>query len=545
MRFSVSTKIFLGFAVVIVSFGIVSVYSIFRMQTLGENIRFIREGVIPARDALKGLHSEMKAFEEALGRQHPSDLAWVRSFLPTLEPFGRIEAMRARIRELAARPHLKPRDRRTLETLAGELEQVANGRGALDGLLAIGGLPAVQAVLRGADAPTTDRALYDALARGFDQKVTEGTLDAALEMQSALRSIFRRIDRRVVELGRGFTRAIDATYAQAQRDEDNAILAVIVISTVALLISLGALLISHLTLSPIRQLREGVRRISEGDYGRRVRVSTRDEIGQLAAEFNKMAESLQERDRMLAQQREALLRAERLATIGKMSSQITHEIRNPLSSIGLNVELLEEELDAARNGDADAATEARALLRAVTAEVDRLRDVTERYLRFARLPSADPAPADLVQVLEDLLDFVHEELLASGVQVDTEVGPLPELDIDVQQLRQAFLNLVRNAAEAMPDGGRLRVTTGVEGDAAVVRLADSGVGIPPEDLDQVFDPFYSTKQAGTGLGLALTQQILTDHGGTIEIESPPEGGTVVVVRIPLAGRHPANDTDET
>lgn len=539
MRLSVSTKIFLGFALVIASFGVVSVYSIARMQTLGENVRFIREGVVPARDALRGLRTEMKGFEEALARRRPSDLAWVRSFLPTLEPFERIGSQRRRVLELAARPHLTPRDRRTLETLAAELRQIEEGRAALDVLVAAGGPPAVQVVLREPNAPTSDRALYGVLTRAFDQKLTEGDTEAALDMQSALGSILRRIDRRLIELGRGFTRAIDATYAEAQRDEDNAILAVIVISTVALLISLGALLSSHLTLRPIRQLREGVRRIAEGDYARRVPVSTHDEIGQLAVEFNRMAESLQERDRMLARQREALLRAERLATIGKMSSQITHEIRNPLSSIGLNVELLEEELAAASAGDAEAAAEAGALLRAVTAEVDRLRDVTERYLRFARLPTADPSPGDLVRVIEDLLEFSHEELQARRVEVETALAPLPQLDIDVQQLRQAFLNVVRNAEEAMPDGGRLSVSTGVEDGAAVIRFADSGVGIPPDDLDKVFDPFYSTKQAGTGLGLALTQQIVSDHGGAIDLDSRPGEGTTVIVRIPLpAGEGP-------
>jgi signal transduction histidine kinase len=542
MRLSITTKIFLGFAVVIASFGVVSLYSIVRMQTLGENVRFIREGVIPARDALRELHSEMKGFEEALGRRRPSDLSWVRSFLPTLAPFERIEALRGRVVELAARPHLSARDRRTLEKLATELQHIGTGNAALEALRSTGGPPPVQLLLRDPLAPTTDRALYGVLTRAFDQRVTEGDQDAALDLQSALGSVLRRIDRRLVELGRGFTRAIAATYAEAQRDEDNAILAVVASATVALLISLGALLSSHLTLRPIRALREGVLRIAEGDYARRVPVTTRDEVGQLAAEFNRMAESLQERDRMLARQREALLRAERLATIGKMSSQITHEIRNPLSSIGLNVELLEEELLAASTGDAEAAREAAALLRAVTGEVDRLRDVTERYLRFARVPSADPSPGDLVQVVADLLDFSREELQTRGVQVEVALAPLPQLDIDVQQLRQAFLNLVRNAAEAMPDGGRLRVETAVDGETVVVRFCDSGVGIPAEDLDKVFDPFFSTKQAGTGLGLALTQQIVSDHGGAIDLSSRPQAGTTVSVRLPLpgaAGREPS------
>ena len=533
MRFSVSTKIFLGFAVVIASFGIVSLYSIHRMRSLGENLRFVREGVIPARDALRELRSELKAFEEAFGRRRASDLEWVRSFLPSLRPYARIDTMRARVGELAGRPHLRPRDRAPLQTLAAELGDIGRQNGALEGLRKTGGLPAVLAALEGPDAPTTDRGLYDVLARTLGQKVTEGHHDAAVQMQTALRGIFRRVDKDLVALGRRFDRAIDTTYTQAARDEDSAILAVVIISTVALLISLAALLISHLTLSPIRHLREGVRRISEGDYGRRVHVSTQDEIGQLAAEFNKMVASLVERDHILARQREELVRAERLATIGKMSSQITHEIRNPLSSIGLNVELLEEELEAAATGDAAAVDEGRALLRAVTDEVDRLRDVTEHYLRFARLPEPERVSTDLVLLLEDLLVFLGGELEGQAIETELALDPLPALHLDGQQLRQAFLNLVRNAAEAMPDGGRIRVSTRREGPHAVVRLSDTGVGIPEEHLGQLFDPFFSTKRTGTGLGLALTQQMISQHGGSIEVESAQGEGTTVSVRLPL------------
>ena len=414
---SVATKIFLGFTVVIVSFGLVSVDSIFRMRSLGENLRFLREGVIPTRDKLKDLHSELKAFEVALSRRRLSDLEWLQSFLPTLEPFERIAEMVSRIDALADRAHVKPANRRMLAEVGQRLEVLVSGRLALDGLLEARGLPRVQKLITELPPEATDPDLFALLARELDQCVRDDDLATAREIQRALRGIFRHVERKILEVAHRYTLAIEATTQQAERDEDNAILAVIISSTVALFISLAALFVSYLTLAPIRQLRGGVRRISEGDYERRVRVSTRDEIGQLAAEFNKMAQSLAERDHILEQQREALLRADRLATIGKMSSQVTHEIRNPLSSIGLNVELLEDELERAATGDADAAAEARALLGAVTAEVDRLRAVTEQYLRFARLPKMTRTTASLSRVLTELLNFMREELAGLGIRL--------------------------------------------------------------------------------------------------------------------------------
>lgn len=243
-----------------------------------------------------------------------------------------------------------------------------------------------------------------------------------------------------------------------------------------------------------------------------------------------VAEDVTERVRV----ERALLRSERLAAIGRMSSQITHEVRNPLNSLSLNVEMLEEEL-----GDKEG--EAKTLLRAIAAEIERLTEVTEGYLGFARLPRPQLEREQVNPVVESLLRFVGEEAEKAGVRVAPDLGAsLPEVLADENQLRQALLNVVRNALEALGTngnggrGGTLSVSTRKAGAQVEVVFRDDGPGIAPKDLARIFDPFYSTKADGTGLGLPLTQQIIEEHGGTIACASEPGRGTVFTIRLPAA-----------
>jgi signal transduction histidine kinase len=233
----------------------------------------------------------------------------------------------------------------------------------------------------------------------------------------------------------------------------------------------------------------------------------------------------------LARQRSELLRAERLAAVGRIASQITHEIRNPLNAISLNAELLAEELGPGGTGEAPS------LLRAIGREIDRLNAVVEDYLRFARLPKPQKAREDLNEILAGLLDFIAPEMSAARVEVRRELAPgLPPVLGDEGQLRAAFLNLLRNGREAMPAGGAVTVGTRLAENGEVeAEVRDTGAGIPEEVLPRIFDPFYSTKERGTGLGLAFALQVAREHGGSLRCESQPGRGTAFFVRLPAAG----------
>ena len=309
-------------------------------------------------------------------------------------------------------------------------------------------------------------------------------------------------------------------------DGENALSMAIALGAAGLAVALAVFVFTLRTLRPLGVLRKRTRQVAGGEYAQRTGVTSHDEIGDLAREFDAMADAIQERERRL-------IRSERLATVGRMAAQIAHEVRNPLSSIGLNAELLGDEL-------APGADEARRLIASIIGEVDRLAEITETYLRFARLPRPKLESEDLGVIVRSVIDFSRGELAQDGIALSVDIAPeLPELPADEAQLRQALINLVRNAREAMADSPVKRLEIGVRADAAAGRLtvqvSDSGSGIDGGDLGKIFDPFFSTKERGTGLGLALVQQIVVDHGGQIEVESRAGRGTTFTIGFPVAG----------
>jgi two-component system NtrC family sensor kinase len=295
----------------------------------------------------------------------------------------------------------------------------------------------------------------------------------------------------------------------------------IYLGIVAVLLFLVVTALVAVTLRPLRRLREGARRIAAGDYDKRIPETGPTEIADLAREFNSMGRAVQERE-------EEKLRAARLAMIGEMAQQIAHEVRNPLSSIGLNTDLLEDELG-------DDATEARELCRAIHKEVNRLEEVTEIYLGL-RASKPKLASESLNAIIEDLVGFVRSDLANRQVALETELDPEnPFGQVDANQFRQCLINLVRNAADAVSvnGGGRVVLRTRGEHDRVEVAVEDNGVGIASELLPRMFDPFFSTKKGGTGLGLALTQQIIRDHRGEIHVASRVGRGTTFTLSVPI------------
>jgi len=234
--------------------------------------------------------------------------------------------------------------------------------------------------------------------------------------------------------------------------------------------------------------------------------------------------------RELQAAQERLVQSERLATIGQMAAKVSHEVRNPLGSISLNAELLEDELCALPEvRRAEAAT----LLAAIRSQVDVLGAVTEEYLRFTRLPKPKLEPAALGPLLEELGEFVRGELQRRGVHLSLQVSErLPSLSLDPGQIRQALLNLIRNAAEAMPEGGRIDIEARAGASAVEVAVTDTGTGVPEDIRDKIFDPFFTTKEGGTGLGLAIARQIAVDHGGSLRCETGPGIGTTFRLSLP-------------
>ncbi|PIE20025.1 MAG: hypothetical protein CSA66_01775 [Proteobacteria bacterium] len=543
MKLSVSTKIFLGFAVVIIAFGSTFAYALYQLSTLRRSVTVIWKEVIPISNQLEGLGRQLQAAEELFGLERPSDARWLQQVLPTIEPFDGPQGIGVavdRLRVLTGDGSaLAEADRVTLVAIAADLDRFFTGRELVDAIAGedLGDLADIR-------DPLANDALYDALVRRTLKKASVGELtQLSPEVRASVR-VFRRVNRLVGDAVRRLSTPIQQIDKRAQAEERSTTLAVVIIASGALLISLLMLFVAQLTLRPIRALRAGAKRVAAGRYDERVQVSSGDELGQLADEFNRMAASLEAREELLERQREELLRAERLAVIGKLAAQITHEVRNPLSSIGLNAELLEEELE-----DLEDAGEARESLGAIIREVQRLKSITEEYLHFARLPKPDLGSVDVGALLTQFLSFLSHEvreagisLTAQGLVASLEGGP-PPIEADADQLRQALLNIARNAIEALRDAPaprRIEVTLSPRpGGGVRVRIADNGAGIDPEVADRLFEPFVTGKSHGTGLGLALTREIIHEHGGTITPVSPVADGrgTAFIIDLPQdAGR---------
>ncbi len=245
------------------------------------------------------------------------------------------------------------------------------------------------------------------------------------------------------------------------------------------------------------------------------------------------AAQVESQARLIAQQEaeSRLIQAAKLVAVGEMAAGIAHELNNPLTTVTGFAELILDETPAD--------SEQRADLEMIHHEALRARGVVRRLLDFARQGERTRAKCDLNEIIEDVLALTKHFMHTSGVQLEAVFArDLPWVSVDNNQMKQVFLNLVHNAVQAMPTGGNLLIKTELRtkerGEWAVVVIHDSGIGISPKDIDRIFEPFYTTRgtHGGTGLGLSVTYGIVTDHGGTIEVESQPSEGTTFTVWLP-------------
>jgi len=243
--------------------------------------------------------------------------------------------------------------------------------------------------------------------------------------------------------------------------------------------------------------------------------------------------------RRVRQEHEERVRAERLAAIGMMAAKFAHEIRNPLGSIRLNLDSVRDEL-AGNNGARPAEDSlVPALLHSIDSEVRRIQRISDGYLQFARLPKGARLPLAVNEWLAHQLRFCAAEFDQRHIRLCTQFeAGLPPVHADAGQLWQAVLNIVRNAWEAMSDGGTLTVRTARARPHVLVEIADTGHGMTEEHRRVLFQPFFSAKDGGTGLGLALTQQIIVEHGGQITCASQPGAGATFTIQLPIAKEHP-------
>lgn len=527
MRLSIATKIFIAFAGVIAVFSAVVSLGLFQSQRLSDQIHALHRSIVPLSLLLSDAQNDLKSFDVALSERDPNALhrtlqvARQMSIVP--QRFGRKLERSIDLANPTLFSALDKDQQLRMKEIHDRLEDLSQRAQSLD--------------------RRTQR-LYTLLQ---ERSELEG-MGQISETQNELRHDTRELDNAMTRIRNDLRIITDLSMIRAQEHERSNTYALALMSALALIIALALLGIALLAVTPLRLLADGARAVAQGDYtpikARSSKLMGKDEITTLTHEFNSMASSLQSRDVALKEQHDILLRSERLAAIGRMTSVITHELRNPLSSIGLNAEMLADMIATSATIDQEDQREMLDHLEVMGQEIDRLHEITEEYLVYARLPSPKFSTINLADLIEQLSDFHQLEWSQHQIELKLDLPPGPiHLEADPNQLRQALLNLLKNAAEASVGPGPHPIELNVkpaQGELTLT-LRDHGSGLPQALRPRVFEPFFTSKEQGTGLGLAMTQQIIEGHSGTIEIQDPSEGqGTVFIITLPRQRRpiHP-------
>jgi signal transduction histidine kinase len=525
MRFSIPAKVLSGFAAVLLTFAMVTAFSIYQLHRVGVGLSLVSNTYHPLTrltGQLDASYRDSATASERLLRETDVD---TRRGLLKLAIEYHPRAAREKLK--AAQAVMK--DARAAEPGTREQGFLDRIDGLLDGILAR--YDAYQRI--GTQAAEILVRLEESKRQGVSISTVEAEFDGTVR---DLKKTEEGIGNALKDLASELDDRIDQRVQQAGQEEQQSILLIVGFSALAVMIGVFITLATQRILAPIRRLTEAVKDVGEGQFARELAVHSDDELAILAREFNAMARKLRDRDRQLQEKTAEVLRAERLAAVGRLAAQITHEIRNPLSSLSLNTELLQERLEGGID-DAAGKSEAHALLRSMAREMDRLAEITEEYLRFARQPKPALGPVDLNDSVDELVDFMLPELAKGGVTATRDLAAAePRVRADPSQLRQVLLNLVRNAREAAGTGGRIHIRTRTDAAKGVARLEveDDGPGVPAELRAHLFEPFFSTKERGTGLGLAVVQQIVHEHGGEVTCHAVLPKGTRFVVALPLA-----------
>lgn len=288
---------------------------------------------------------------------------------------------------------------------------------------------------------------------------------------------------------------------------------------------IGAVILARRITGPLHKLVDGTVKISKGDFSQTIDIHSSDEIGELAKSFNQMSLQLKISRKHIEEAHQKLIQAEKLASIGRMSAGIAHEIRNPLTSIKLNIQKVfaDKQLGDLEKSHLAISQEG---IRQIENFIKELLNFTrERKLNFARFPMS--------VILDESIKMITDSLDLKKIKVTRHYGKnLPSVRVDADKLRQVFVNLLHNAVDAVDEGGLIQVRISCRSRKMRVEISDSGCGIPEKDWDIVFEPYYTTKSSGFGLGLANARKIVELHKGTIRIRSKPEKGTKFEVIIP-------------
>lgn len=353
--------------------------------------------------------------------------------------------------------------------------------------------------------------------------ISEKKIDLAKKLVPSLLQEKNKVLERVASLSNQISSLIRENIILTVREERKAVFSIATLSILTLIISLIIGFVAILSLKPLEELKQATQKIASGDLNERVSIQTNDEMGALAKEFNHMANSIQSRDKAIRMQQEQLNESQKLAVVGQMASKINHEIRNPLTSLSLNAELLKEE---------KLPSTALPLIENLAHQIERLKAISEQYLNLARKPKKQVGHVELKNILKELSLLFQAQCAQKHVTFETSISnDFPSLKLNQASLEQALINLCKNALEMLEPGQSFGVRAVAESDMLTLDIWDQGPGIPKEHAHKIFETFFTTKEKGTGLGLSITKDLIEEQGGTLSFQSIPND-THMLIRFP-------------
>lgn len=297
----------------------------------------------------------------------------------------------------------------------------------------------------------------------------------------------------------------------------------------ALAMSVALLMGGLLGFILLAQVLDPIRRLAQGPDADQARPRGRDEVSDLSNRVYGLIEDADHTRSELERSRERLFLSEKMAVVGKLAADMAHSIRNPMTSIKMRLFSLERSLEMSANQKED--------FEVVAEEMRRLDNIVRNFLEFSRPPKLKKQRVDLTELLDMTLQLLQHRLERSDVKIERYRSALPEIEADPELLKEVMINLIVNACEAMKDGGALEVSEeqavaeGI-GKAVMIKIGDTGPGIPEPLQEKIFDPFFSTKEDGTGLGLSIVKRIIEEHGGSLMLRSREGKGTTFIITLP-------------
>jgi len=482
---SIRTKVIAGFLAILTLFAGVSFYGYWRSSHSNHRLALVNELFLPLSRHIVQLQGSVQTLSEEMRRHYFA-----------AEASSEASNLSRTYRDLY--PYLMHKRFTVVERLLVKQEGSAM-QGTVKELIGI---------------LSQAKSAFDEMAAARDPQKFEHSF---YRLRSHLQSLSRRVDDECQKV----------TLAAQSEGREN-LLSSISLSVLVVIFGMITLLLSNRVLSPLPLLIGSIKRIAEGNFnqGLKIKTSDKDEVALLAREYNRMLEALRERDQKIQKQQTELLQSERLAAVGQLSAEVVHEIRNPLNAISLNIDWLENELGGKE-------PEIGKTIVSISREIQRLNEITESYLVRARVPVHDRQKTPVNEILSEILNFSREEDRSRNIEIETELSDSEiYLETDPGRLKQAFLNILKNAREAMPNGGKLRIKTERKENTYRVQFVDTGHGMNESTQKKSFQPFFTTKAGGTGLGLMLTKSIAEEANGSLECESQLGKGTTFTLQFP-------------